>query len=806
MKEIMRLKQNQYFIDAYELLCKKGELTQKDKEYILGAAVLLLKIYNNDENKREYFELAYHIVLNYSIFTKDYEPLNDIAYNYGFFPIVRFINTKRLLNNISINEILYDCSLEKYKNGTYVETLEQNMTRKNLMKSNGDVCFIAPTSSGKSSIISNHIKNNEANKKSLVIVPSKSLLAQTYMEIRKNISDRKIICHDEMYNDEEKFVGVLTQERTMRLLENNKGIMIDYLYIDEAHNLFTNDSRNVLLARVIKQCILNNFNIKIMYLSPFINNVENLLLKEQDGFDTIGEQRISYNIKEPEIYELKKDGTRCVYNKFFNCFWNIDNGYDMYSYLNKMALEKNFVFIGSPKKIELFAKELFNNTLPIEETCEIIELKKTIEKYVHKSFLQIKMLEHGIIYLHAKIPDVLKDYLEYKFKTINSIRYLIANTVILEGINLPIDNLFILDARGQSNAKLLNLIGRVNRLNDVFDKDVGTLDKLLPTVHFINSKYYRGNMQNKIKNLYDEETDEVTNPLLLNCNVDSLKYSFDKKEKIKNKNNEILELEHIYSEETTDEITILKKKLMKNGMDQLISLKTENVSKILNRIKNYDLKQNMDKDVIDKVKELLVVDLEIIDRSFKRLKNDAAVRYYKRFINVSRRDNLSGQIESQLEFFKVQRKNGNNYMYIGQGFGECKGPYLSEANMGDVYIDLRTKTDEELVNLLIIKTKIEQDFLSYQYLRAVSFLRDVKIISKDEFNIEIYGTADEKKIDLLKLGITAGLLKILNSENQIKNIEKDQYGNIQGNAALKRFYMTSDDYTKFEIEKYIRIN
>lgn len=102
MKEIMRLKQNQYFINAYELLCKKGELTQKDKEYILGAAVLLLKIYNNDENKREYFELAYHIVLNYSIFTKDYEPLNDIAYNYGFFPIVRFINTKRLLNNISI--------------------------------------------------------------------------------------------------------------------------------------------------------------------------------------------------------------------------------------------------------------------------------------------------------------------------------------------------------------------------------------------------------------------------------------------------------------------------------------------------------------------------------------------------------------------------------------------------------------------------------------------------------------------------------------------------------------------------------
>lgn len=61
MKEIMRLKQDQYFIDAYEMLCKKRKLTQKDKEYILGAAVLLLKIYNNDENKENI--LNWHIIL-----------------------------------------------------------------------------------------------------------------------------------------------------------------------------------------------------------------------------------------------------------------------------------------------------------------------------------------------------------------------------------------------------------------------------------------------------------------------------------------------------------------------------------------------------------------------------------------------------------------------------------------------------------------------------------------------------------------------------------------------------------------------
>lgn len=806
MKELLVLKKVEDFNITYQSLCKKEELAEKDKEFLLGCALLLLKKYNGDENNRHCFELAYHIVLNYAVLTNDYEPLNDVAYNYGFFPIVRFINRKKLLNKISINQVLYDYSLEKYKNGSYIETLEQNVTRKNLMKSNGDVCFIAPTSSGKSSIVSEHIKMNEANKRTLIIVPSKSLLSQTYMDIRKKINDRKIICHDEMYNGEEKFVGVLTQERTMRLLEKNNGLKIDYLYIDEAHNLFNNDSRNVLLARVIKQCMLNNTNIKVVYLSPFIGDVDNLLLKEQNGFDTIGEQRISYNIKEPVIYELKKDGEVYLYNRFLDCFWNIDNGYDLYSYLIEKSQNKNFIFLGSPRKIEQFAKELYDHTAPVEETKAIVDLKRTIEKYVHKSFLQIKMLEHGILYLHAKIPDVLKDYLEYQFKTISSIRYLIANTVILEGINLPIDNLFILDTRSQSNNKLLNLMGRVNRLNNVFDDDSGSIDKLLPNIHFVNSKYYRGNMKNKIVKLYDKLVDEVTNPLLLNCNIDTLKASTSKKESIKNKNKEILEVERIFSEEAIDEITKLKKRLINSGMDQLVSMKTDNVKKIMDRIIHYDVQANCEKEVLDKVRELLVVDIEVVDKSFRRLNNDAAVRYYKRFINVSRTDSLSGQIESQLEFFKAQRKVGNNYMYIGQGFGECKGPYTGEVDMGDVYIDLRTKTDEELVNLLIVKTKIEQDFLSYQYLRAVNFLYDVNVISSDEYNMEIYGTTNSDKIELLKLGITAGLLKILNDEGQIKNIEKDQYGNIQGNRKLKEFYFQADDYTKFEIRKYIKID
>lgn len=243
--------------------------------------------------------------------------------------------------------------------------------------------------------------------------------------------------------------------------------------------------------------------------------------------------------------------------------------------------------------------------------------------------------------------------------------------------------------------------------------------------------------------------------------------------------------------------------IIKNGVEQLVSIKQENVVNIIKKISNFQQKSD-EYEVLDIVKEILVDDIEVIDNSFRRLKNPAAIKYYKYFIRYSKSESLSGQIESQLQFYKIQKKSGNYYMYIGQGFGECKGPYDEDTNMGEVYIDLRKKTDEEIANLLVVKTKIEQDFLSYQYLRAVNFLYDIKIISDEKYNYEIYGTTNKEKIELLKLGITAGLLNILEQNNQIVNIEKDEYGNIQGNNKLKIFYEKSDDYTKFEMRKYIK--
>lgn len=133
------------------------------------------------------------------------------------------------------------------------------------------------------------------------------------------------------------------------------------------------------------------------------------------------------------------------------------------------------------------------------------------------------------------MPDQIKDYLEYKYKTIKELRYLIANHVILEGINLPIDNLYIMTVNSLNTKQIVNLIGRVNRLNDVFTPDTNNLDKLLPQIHFINTEEYNrkdSNMSNTIEKLRSFDLDDrVENPILVEYNENKLKISDDKKEK-----------------------------------------------------------------------------------------------------------------------------------------------------------------------------------------------------------------------------------------------------------------------------------
>lgn len=477
-------------------------MDEKEREYLLTIAIIFLKEFDFNKNKGIYLEFAYFIILKYSLIYKDFLPLYDFSVNFGFYPIVSTIVENNLIEfNSLINFNLKNGIQENFKNNNnIIETLEQNKMRKFLFnnKINKNISIIAPTSFGKSNLIIENIKENlKLYKKIAIIVPTKSLLAQIYKDIKIQNLDRKIIIHDTMYQKENEFISILTQERALRLLDQN--LFFDCLYIDEAHKIFNKDPRAIFLSRLIKINGSKNKNQKVIYFSPLISNSKNLKLNKNEE---INENRISFNIKEPEYYEYRLDEKVYKYNRFLNKFYEINSSYnDFFDYIFSTKKNRNFIFLNSPKKIQLFAKTLYSKIISEINDIEIKKTIKILTKYVDKYFFGNDYLQKGIIYLHGQLPDNIKEYLEYKFLKLKNIVYLIANNVILEGVNLPIENIYILNTRGLYQKDLTNLIGRANRLKEIFNGK-NNLDKLLPQIHFINTEIYNNKnskMQSKIK-------------------------------------------------------------------------------------------------------------------------------------------------------------------------------------------------------------------------------------------------------------------------------------------------------------------
>lgn len=750
---IATINKNEYFREIVKKVTIGESLKDKEKEYILAVALIFLKYYNRDKKFRSYLEFAYYIILKYSITYEDYKPLYDFSVEFGFFPIAKAILEHELIPNLKINDILVELEIEKFKQDDYMQTLEQFNTYNAIMKSkDSELAFIAPTSYGKSSIIVDLIKKHDTdNIKIAIIVPTKSLVTQTFILLKNQKLNKRLLLHDEMFNNDKGFIAIFTQERALRLLLNNRNIYFDILFIDEAHNLFEKDMRNILLSRLIKRNLSRNKQTNIFYLSPLIQDVENLKL---DKNQSIQKQKIDFNMKELEIYHYTLSSEIKKYNRFTNKFYQIEyECLNFFKYIENKSLKKNFIYLRRPKQVEEFALELADE-LPNIEDEDIHTVINIINDTVHKDFYIAKTLSKGIIYLHGKLPEIIKEYLEYKFKNNSKLRYVIANSVILEGINLPIDTMFILDTYCLTQKDLINLTGRVNRLNEVFTKE-NNIHKLLPQIHFIDTELYnnkKGKMENKIRlfktNLFK---DKVRNPILESC-----------AEKEKQEEKTIIENENFLIEESIDnEYNRLKKYFIENNINMFY--RKEYLDQIINIINTKINTKRYNTDIFEKIYILFIKDIEsyISDYEFDRLKFEEARRYYSTYIKNTHKYTFKENINYLYEYFKGRQQSENiKFYYVGESYGEItKASERYPQNTKKVYVDLTKKSDIELINLAIVKLQMEENFISYKINRLIEMMYHFEYITEEEYNSYIYGTKDSDKLYLMKLGFRPFLIK-----------------------------------------------
>jgi hypothetical protein len=817
------LKNNELFSEIMRKTSLNIKLNDRELEFILSCAIVFFNEYSGDKRRSTYFEIAYYITLKCAINNHYYQPLLDASSNFGFYPVAQYISKNKLTDNLTTTNFTLEYQLEKFLNKNITETYEQKKYREQITHSESkENCYIAPTSFGKSTLIIDIIRSNNP-KTTAIIVPTKSLLIQTYKLIKAHFPSRHIIFHDEMYDGAGDFISIFTQERALRLLKN-RDVSFELLVIDEAHNLFEMDGRSILLTRLIRRNRLRNPESKNYYLSPLISEAENLKTHENQN---IFERRIASNIKEPEIYELRSNGEQLAYNRFMNEFYPFGHESNFTSYIIKNKKEKNFLYLRAPKKVEELSM-LLNKELPYTGSDSLNELSQTISNNVHSDFYCVEHIKKGLIYLHGKLPDLIKEYLEHKFSLTTELTYLVANSVILEGVNLPIDSLFILNTYDLDGKSLTNLIGRVNRLNEVFDDRKKTLSKLLPPIHFVNSDEFNrkgGKMENKIRLLKNGVfKDKIENPLLIsfdldqaindldaareNPDLDNLEYldALERKvgqlEYLRNKEDFL-----IYSEGV--ESSKVKHTLMESGISSAYYNPDSVFGSLEKRLHTIIATDEWAvSDVIDKVFLYFIKGLEnqVSDISFLRLQRPKARDFYKLFTRNLHRLNLKDHLSDTLAYFhSIKSTDSGKEFFIGNSYGEIAKNTADGVYGSNLYIDLSKKTDKELVNLALVKIKIESDFVSYKLNEYVKALFDLRLLTENDYNLHIYGTIKKSNTEFVKMGISGSLINKLERDKQTENISVSALGEVRYNNEFSDYVKLQDDLVQFEIRKYIDI-
>jgi len=799
------------FRDVIKKLTIGEEIEDEDKAYILAAAMVLIRRYFKDRRYTSYADLAYYIILKYSLHHKDYAPLFDFAVNFGFYPIAKDLLRNGLYEGNPITACLGDIQLDRFRNANEATlTLEQHIESSNFLSDMAsESCYLAPTSFGKSSLIVEQIKQlGDHPCRIVVIVPTKSLLIQTLQMIRKADLRRKLMVHDEMFDGEESFIAIFTQERALRLL-TKYDTCFDLIFVDEAHNLLKEDSRSILLSRVIGKNRTLNPDHQVLYLSPLVQDAENLRLTTDQN---ISSHVIKFNVKEPEIFELRLNKEVYKYNRFVNHFYKIEEGLELGDYLVSASGDKNFIYNYRPVKVEQLGSELCDIVPEIETTGAIDQMTRMLANEVHPDFYAIDNIKHGVVYLHGKLPDLVKEYLEFKYKSLPELKYVVANSVILEGMNLPIDTLFIFNTRALYGKELMNLIGRVNRLNTIFGHGENRLSRLLPKVHFINNEEHyrvRSKMGNKIALLRSRVFDDmVKNPTLAAFDIEALSIPAASKERYVEKVASIQENEKFLVSAPDTKEDEIRAYLIQSGIIEFYDDPTEIIArfiKVSSALASSPSEQWASTSMMEKIEYIFLRDIEnLFDYEVSRLSFSETRNYYENHILIVQKKSLNENINALVQYFKERTQYDDSKLYFGLSYGEEPretGAYPKPFE--NVYVDLSNKSEKELVNLAVVKLKMEDDFVGFKLNKFIVMLFDYDLISVAEYNRYIYGTTDERKIQLTKYGLSVSMIARLEAAGQLGNLQFDDFNNLRATPEFEDYLLTVNDFYRFEIGRYI---
>ena len=795
-----------------DILCRAEESMHRN----LSLKIISLLLELEDVSTSEYFRI---IAVNTLVKLGNFPSL----------PIIdsdgKYLKVDEIRNDYILKELMQASPLGKPFTDAQYNVFEE-------MKKRNHYSFSGSTSFGKSFIFEAFTKHiiKEHNKTDNIafIVPTKALINQVGSRLKEIVDEfgYKVITTPVIpkvfLNQDNKYIFVFTAERLILYFTDKNNPQIDYLFVDEAHKLLSKkDTRTPLLYHAL--VLAKRKSVNIYFASPNIPNADVFLEMINNSTDEsmsiiespVTQNRFFIDTVENKSFMMSDYGDDIVFPKFD--FKENDIIGNLQLVLESFSEDRqSIIYCNTVDKTIQTAIDFADRCSKIDSE-EIDEVIKLIDERIHHQYYLKKCLNKGIAYHFGGIPEEIKLRIENLYKQ-GLIKFLFCTSTLLEGVNLPAKNIFILSEKIgdgiMSDIDFWNLAGRAGRLR----KDIsGNI--------FCVNLYNRSGYWKDAKNVNILRTKEICKikPQILSKQNDNLyknmrNYFEQKSYSNKNLSNEKKKTIEMYGNillfhDSINNDSILKDRFVDSGKNYVSLLKkTRNSLKVAPEI----LATSIDINIANQNK-IAISDAPNLPTSTKRedCLEVLTILYeqYKWDETESGGRNPMIRHKNQLKYYatlmeswintkplKVLIQRTIDYFYNN---GDERNLYIrQEGKLNPVKFD---KENESHINKLIndvvsdieniLRFKIKNYVSNYQALLKSKNKVDLGSVDWESY-IE-YGTTDNKTIEIQNLGFPRNIAIFLRNK-YLEAFKEDETGAL---CDVNELYLKNNiDKSKYKFE------
>lgn len=499
-----KIDNNEYLHELYETILYNysmgliGDLKRKKpikKEHALRFADILSKSFDHPNSERHRAWAQEIIALLNAIYPDDAGVkayASSILSTIGNYRGLELIKTK--YKNISFLDELFESFNLEYLKIPHQENMYFFHPQKEIYDHLDDLAFSysGPTSLGKSLIMRMFIKNKIVNGfkgNFAILVPTKALISEISINIinqdlkeeLKNQNYKVVTSGNSLFFKQNNinYIFVMTPERLLYTLMSFPEIAIDYLFIDEAHKIGEMDGRSTFYFKVTDMLLQKDKKPHIILASPNIPNPEeylkiipnNQILKSdylRTLFTPVCQMKYVLDIKDHEFkiyneHSIKKD-------KFIKIS-DIDKNYETINLIEEIIKRQvgksNLVYCSGKQKAVELARAFAEKLRPLNDQI-LDKIAEEIRDEIHTDYYLSDLITKGVAYHVGYLPIHIRTKIEELYRD-RKIKTIFCTSTLIEGVNLPADNLIVIRCRmgtkgNMSQIEFRNLLGRVGRI------------------------------------------------------------------------------------------------------------------------------------------------------------------------------------------------------------------------------------------------------------------------------------------------------------------------------------------------------